>query len=218
MADQKLPGILVVLSGPAGVGKTTVGEQLLSRVPDMVRIVTATTRAPRGQERDGVDYHFWDVSSFQSAVSRGQMLEWAEVHGNYYGTPLNAVVDALRNGSVVLLIIDVDGARKIRQVDSSALLVFLEPPGAEELERRLRERATEDEEKIRRRLARAQRELEAAPEYDARCVNTNVADCVRSVERLIDKRRKEMADAHGAESSYPGLAAMIARLDAAARQ
>jgi guanylate kinase len=215
--EPKLPAILVVISGPAGVGKTTVGEQLISRNPEIVRVVTATTRAPRGQEEDGRDYHFWDATAFQAAVKAGKMLEWAEVHGNCYGTPLASVVEALRDGLVVLLIIDVNGARQVKAIDSNALMVFLEPPEGHELERRLRSRATEDDDKIKRRLAAAQQELAAAHEYDARCINLKVEECVCQIEKLIGERRRKLASELGAEGEYPGLAQMAARLGTPAR-
>lgn len=184
-------GMIVVLSGPSGVGKNTVGEELLRRMPEMARVVTATTREVRGTERDGVDYHFWSAEAFQAAIEKGLLLEWADVLGKFYGTPLASVVENLRAGKTVLLIIDVVGARQVKEIVPEVFMVFLHAPEGEELERRLRGRGTEDEAKISRRLERARREIELAGEYDAQVVNDDIERCVEEVKGLITARRRQ---------------------------
>lgn len=201
-----LPGAIVVLSGPAGVGKSTVGEKLIAR-GGITRAVTATTRAPRGSEREGVDYYFLTRAQFEADLVQGRFLEHAEVHGNLYGTPLRPVAQVLRSGKSVLLIIDVDGAEQVRNLGLDALSVFLLPPSRDELIARLRGRGTEDEEKLSRRISRVDRELEAAKRYDARVVNGELGVCVDEVVALVTRHRKALAEklARG-ETLYPGLA------------
>lgn len=203
------PGLLVVLSGPAGVGKTTVGERLLAAQPDHIKSISATTRAPRAHERDGVDYHFYTREQFEADLARGWFLEHAEVHGNLYGTPLRPVVDALRAGRVVLLIIDVDGADQVRKLGLDALLLFLKPPSESELLARITKRNTEDEASVRLRLARAKREMAASSGYDAVIINDSLESCVQSAARLIDERRLILAQRRAAgDELYPGLATL----------
>jgi guanylate kinase len=188
--DSAAPGLLVVLSGPAGVGKSTVGDLLMAAHPEVKRIVTATTRQPRGSERDGVDYHFWTPEKFAAERGAGHLLEWAEVHGNLYGSPAAPAREALASGGIALLIIDVDGADKIRAQNLGALMVFVLPPHSAELERRLRARATEDEARIQKRLARADRELSRAIVYDTQVVNDHAPACAEEVWQAIAARRR----------------------------
>lgn len=177
------PGRLVVLSGPSGVGKGTVVAEARRLRPDLRVSVSATTRAPRPGEVDGVSYHFWDGERFARVIAEGGFLEWAEFAGNRYGTAW-AEVERLRlAGESVLLEIDLQGARQVRAIDPEALLVFLAPPSAADLERRLRGRGTEDEATIRRRLDRARAELAAASEFDVVLVNDDV---VRAAQELVD--------------------------------
>ncbi|MBN1418923.1 MAG: guanylate kinase [Planctomycetes bacterium] len=178
-------GRLIVLSGPSGVGKTTVAGGLMAR-GGFARAVTATTRAPRPGERDGEDYIFLDRPTFLRWIEEGKLLEHAEVFGDLYGTPRASVDVLVRQGRHVLLAIDVQGARQLRASGVPALFVFLLPPSWEELERRLRERSTEDEEAIARRLETARREMDAAPEYDARVVNDDVEAAVEEIASLTD--------------------------------
>ncbi|MGW7352085.1 guanylate kinase [Streptomyces sp. NPDC054784] len=167
---------LTVLSGPSGVGKSTVVAHLRKEHPEVWLSVSATTRRPRPGERHGVEYFFTEGEEFDKLIANGELLEWAEFAGNRYGTPRQAVLDRLAAGSPVLLEIDLQGARLVRESMPEARLVFLAPPSWDELVRRLTGRGTESPEVIERRLAAAREELAAEPEFDAKLVNTSVED------------------------------------------
>jgi len=176
-------GRLIVISGPSGVGKTTVGEGLLHD-PRFGRAVTATTRAPRPGEVDGRDYLFLDEAAFRADLAAGRFLEHATVHGNLYGTPRDQV-DAVRTtGRTCLLIIDVQGAASLRNDGVEALYVFLTPPSWEVLEQRLRGRKSDDEAVVARRLANARTELERQSEFDAVVINDDLALAIAQIEGL----------------------------------
>jgi len=177
------PGRLVVLTGPSGVGKGTVVAQVRGLRPDVWVSVSATTRAARAGEVDGVQYHFWSADRFARTVAEGGFLEWAEFAGNRYGTPSGPVLQRIAAGQTVLLEIELQGARQVRASMPEAFMVFLSPPSFADLEARLRGRATEDEAAIARRLARAQEELAAASEFDAVVVNDDVG---RAARELVD--------------------------------
>jgi guanylate kinase len=183
-------GLLVVIAGPSGVGKGTVHTRVREALPDSVLSVSATTRPARAHERDGVDYRFVDRDGFQAMVSRDELLEWAEYADHLYGTPRAAVTEAVADGHVVVLDIEVQGALQIRAQDPDALLVFLAPPSFEELERRLRERATEGEEDLARRLAIAHREVAERDVFDVVVVNDDLDRCVAEVVAAVEHARE----------------------------
>jgi guanylate kinase len=179
------PGCLVVLSGPSGVGKSTVLRRLRSDHPEVWVSVSATTRFPRPGEEDGVHYHFLDRAEFVRRVDDGEFLEWAEFAGNLYGTPRAPVERRLAAGRSVLLEIDLQGARQVRASAPEALLVFLRPPSWEELVHRLTNRGTEDAAVVDRRLATAREEMAAEGEFDVTLVNDDVVDVCRELVALV---------------------------------
>ena len=176
-------GKLIVLSGPGGVGKSTVTKALRD-VDNFWISVSATTRLPRANEIDGVDYYFYSNEQFDEAVARDQFLEWAEFAGNRYGTPSAAVNEALLRGDNVLLEIEIEGAKQVKNHMPQAHLVFLEPPSWEELVSRLEGRGTDSPERRAARLALAQEELAAASFFDSVIVNDEVEKVVASLIRL----------------------------------
>jgi len=181
---------LVVVSGPSGVGKTTVVERLIegSGLP-LRRAVTATTRDPRGGETPNVDYHFWSVEKFLQERDDGRMLEWAQVFGkDYYGTPKSEVEPYLAQGTGVVLVIDVQGAARIRELRPDCLSVFIAPPSMPELEARLRGRKDMTDDRIRRRLEEAHREVDRIGEFPHVVENRDLAEAVRELEQLIRDR------------------------------
>jgi guanylate kinase len=179
-------GPLIILSGPSGSGKSTVIGRLLAESGLPLRLsVSATTRPPRDAERAGVHYHFWTRGRFQEEVRRGAFLEWAEVHGQCYGT-LRSEVDGPRaRGEGVILDIDVQGAAQVRAQCPGSLSVFLRTSSPEEYERRLRRRGTEDEAAIARRLVTAAHELERIGEYDHVVINDDLDAAVARLRALI---------------------------------
>jgi guanylate kinase len=184
-------GRLIVVAGPSGVGKGTVVQRLLARDPlGLAHSVSATTRAPRPGERDGVDYVFVDDAAFRRMIADGELLEWAEVfRGVRYGTRRAFVRAALEAGRDVVLEIDVQGAAQIRAEDPEAVLILLEPPSLADLERRLRGRGTESEEALAERLAAAERELAQAAWFDQRVVNDDLDRAVDEVAAIIEASR-----------------------------
>ena len=182
--------MLVVLSAPSGCGKTTIVRRVMADLPGLEFSVSHTTRAPRPGEVDGRDYHFVDRQAFLAIRDRepSGFLEWAEVHGNLYGTALESVRAQRAAGQDVLLDIDVQGARQVRAV-TDPVTVFIAPPSLAELERRLRGRGSEDSETIALRLANAEREMRAVDEYDYLLVNDDLDEAVDSLRALLIAER-----------------------------
>lgn len=180
---------LFIVSGPAGVGKDSVVQALRDAHEGIERSVTATTRAPRPGEQEGVSYYYFTVPEFEKLQAENGVLESNFYCGNYYGTVRFDVEKRLAAGKVVVLVIDVNGAASIKKLCPEATTVFICPPSVEELEKRLRGRGTESEEKVLERLARAREELALADTYDARLVNESVEDCAEQLYQLIQARR-----------------------------
>jgi guanylate kinase len=182
-------GILFVLSGPSGVGKGTVLDYLMEDYKDINYSVSATTREPREGEVDGLDYFFISKEKFDQMKKEDKFLETARVHGNYYGTPRSYVDDCLERGEDIILEIDIQGAKQIKEKFDEAVYIFLLPPNYEELKNRLEKRDSETEESLKTRLKNASEEISEMENYDYRIVNDVIADTVEEVKKVIKKER-----------------------------
>lgn len=180
-------GSLFVVSGPSGVGKGTVIARLLAEREHVWKSVSATTRAPRAGEVEGVDYFFIDRDEFERMTEEGGFLEWAEYSGNLYGTPRASVEEHLDGGDDVILEIEVQGAMAVRAAMPEAILAFIEPPSMEELERRLRLRASEDEDAVCLRMRTAEMEMSRKMEYDKQFVNDDIDKTVAEISDFIER-------------------------------
>lgn len=178
------PPLLLVISAPSGAGKSTICRQLVDRIPNLVFSVSTTTRPPRKDETEGIDYHFVSESEFENMIEQEAFLEWAEVHNAYYGTSRQAVLDELEKGRDVILDIDVQGGEQIQKLYPEAAMIFIVPPSMDELERRLRNRNTESEAEIKQRLSNARHELQSIHNYDFVVVNDTVEEAVGEVESI----------------------------------
>jgi guanylate kinase len=178
-------GRLIVLTGPSGVGKGTLMQELLKRHPELYYSVSATTRSPRPGEINGQNYYFISRSKFEQLVAQGEFLEWAEFAGNYYGTPREAVLNQVQSGKLVVLEIELEGARQIRTSFHGTLSIFILPPSLNELESRIRGRAQDSEDAIARRLCRAQEEIQAADEFDVQIVNDDLHNALNAIEATL---------------------------------
>lgn len=182
-------GMLIVLSGPSGTGKGTVCKALLNRLNDISLSISATTREPRTGEIHGKHYFFTKREEFEERIGRGEFLEYANVFSNYYGTPKSFVDEMLASGKDVLLEIDVQGALKVKENSPDGVFIFLVPPSMAELEKRIRSRGTETEEKIRERLGKAGAEMDLMEKYDYVIVNDEVDHVVDRIECIINAER-----------------------------
>jgi guanylate kinase len=185
-------GILLVLSAPSGAGKTTLARRLLKEpgFADAQFSISYTTRKPRGSEQNGVDYHFVDVPTFQQRINAGQFLEWAEVHGEYYGSSQAVADQVISTNGVAIFDIDVQGGNTIKSRHPHAVLVFVLPPSITELERRLRDRKTDSEDSIGRRMLAAQQEIVAGTRtYDYLIINDDLERALSELKSVVIAER-----------------------------
>ena len=176
---------LIIITGPSGVGKGTVVKELLDRNKDIWLSISATTRNPRIGEKDGENYYFISEEKFKDMIDKKEFLEWAQFAGNYYGTPISTVNEKIEKGFIVLLEIEVEGAKQIKEKFPESLSIFLLPPSKAELEKRIRNRGTEKEEAIDRRLSRADYEIASSDEFDFVLTNHDVNETVKGVFKII---------------------------------
>ncbi len=182
-------GLIFVLSAPSGGGKTTLRDKLRKCFPCFRYSVSATTRCPRKKEINGRDYHFVSMKVFQDRVKAGRFVEWAEVHGNLYGTPKEFIEKNFAEGNDILLDIDVKGALQIKKGFPEAVLVFIAPPSVAVLEKRLKSRGTDTSDEVKRRILRAADEMSVADDYDHVVVNENLEEAIKELEEIVKKRR-----------------------------
>ena len=185
----------VVLSAPSGAGKTTIARALVKEIEDVVFSISATTRPARDHEVDGVDYHFLSEPDFRAMIEADELIEWAEVHGHLYGTSREALRAALEEGRFLILDVDVQGAMQVRDRVPDAVLVFVLPPSAGALVKRLTERGSEREDGVARRIENARGELEQASHFDYIVVNENLDQAIDEVRSIVlaEGRRTDRA-------------------------
>ncbi|HYC02536.1 MAG TPA: guanylate kinase [Azospirillaceae bacterium] len=199
-------GLMLVLSSPSGAGKTTISRRLMEQDGNLCMSVSATTRAKRPGEVAGVDYHFVDLTEFDLMVNRGQLLEYAKVFGNYYGTPREAVEGYLRNGRDVLFDIDWQGTQQLAEKARDDLVsVFILPPSAHELERRLTSRAQDSAQEIAKRMSKAADEMSHWAEYDYVIVNRDIDESVERVRGILNSERLKRRRQIGLSEFVKGL-------------
>ena len=190
-------GILFVLSGPSGAGKGTICQELLRQIPNLQYSVSATTRKPRLGETNGINYWFKEKEEFEEMIQNNMLLEWAEVYGNYYGTPKEQVLKVLKSGKNVVLEIDPQGAMQVKEKFPEGVFIYILPPSLDELAARITKRGTDTKESIKKRLAAATEEIQYALKYDYVVVNDKVESAVENITTIISaekfnsKRRKK---------------------------
>ena len=186
-------GLLIVVSGASGTGKGTVCKKILDDMPEVAYSISATTRLPRPGEVDGKEYYFLSRDEFQAWIADGKFLEFADVYGNFYGTPLNKIEERLNRGEDILLEIDVQGALNVKRKCPDGIYIFLLPPSLEELKRRIEGRGTETPESLHRRLANAVAEIKIGLEYDYVIVNDSVDNAAAQIKSILAAERCKVA-------------------------
>jgi len=188
-------GKLIVISAPSGSGKTTIARAIMEKYPSIVFSVSATTRPIRKGEKDGKDYFFLKKEDFESKVQQGELVEWEEIYGNYYGTLKSEVDAALSRGKIMLFDVDVKGGLSIKKHYPEALLIFIKTPDVETLKHRLTNRKTEDEGTLKRRMERVPMELELGEQFDFQVVNDDLQTAITTVDSII-RDHTELASIH----------------------
>jgi guanylate kinase len=182
---MKKKALLVVISSPSGAGKTTVCQRILKRNQEYLYSISYTTRKKRKNEKDGKDYRFLSFKKFKEKIKRKELVEWAEVYGNYYGTSKKIVEKAQKEEKVLLLVLDIQGGIAIKRKYAESVLIFILPPNMKELERRLKRRATDKGLELKKRMGNVFKEVSFLPHYDYVVVNKNLKDTVRIVDQII---------------------------------
>jgi guanylate kinase len=190
MAQEGLP---IIISAPSGAGKTTLLRALKERLPDLNFSVSHTTRPPRENEQDGVDYHFIAQEKFLGMTGQSEFLEWAQIHDNYYGTARKNIEDTLQKGKDLVLELDVQGVETLRDLKYQGVYIFILPPSIEELEKRLTGRGTESDKQIKQRLATGKKEIAKSRLYDYAVTNANVEKSVDTILAIIHAEKKRMS-------------------------
>lgn len=183
-------GRFFVISAPSGTGKTTLVSRLLREMPDLGRSVSWTTRPPRAGEKEGIDYHFIDEKTFREMAHEDRFFEWEEVHGFFYGTPKEPLLERRKKGKDTVLDIDTRGALNLKQAFPESCLIFLLPPSLAVLEERLRSRRTEEEVSLKRRMENARREIAEKDKFDYVIINDDLDRAYREVKKIIDTTRR----------------------------
>ena len=186
-------GLLIVISGASGTGKGTVCKKILNDLPALAYSISATTRNPRPGETDGKEYYFLGRDEFKTWIADGKFLEYAEVYGNFYGTPLNKIEERLNRGEDILLEIDVQGALNVKKKCPEGIYIFLLPPSLEELKRRIEGRGTETPESLERRLKNAVAEIKVGLEYDYVVVNDTIENAAEKIKTILTAERLKVA-------------------------
>jgi guanylate kinase len=184
-----MAGQIFVFSAPSGTGKSTIAEALMERVEGLAYSISHTSRSPRGSEQDGVDYHFVSRSTFREMIDKNAFLEWAEVHGHLYGTAFDAIKAQMAAGSDVLMDVDVQGGRNVKNQFPDSILIFLLPPSLEILEKRLIARGTDDRMVIRKRMAQAAEEIKSCSWYDFIVINDDLEKAIHEAQSIIVSER-----------------------------
>jgi len=199
----------VIFAAPSGAGKTSIAQALRVRRDDVTFSISATTRAPRAYERQGVDYFFRSEAEFRQMIDAGELLEWAQVHGHLYGTPRQNLDQALERSHFLILDIDVQGSRQVRAAVPEAISIFVLPPSGGELARRLAGRGSEDQTVRMRRLRAARDEIRSVAEFDYVIVNQDVESSVALVERILDSERLRVSRVVGMDAEIERLCAEV---------
>lgn len=187
-------GVLLVISGPSGVGKGTIASRLMKKYPDLKFSLSMTTREPRESEEEGVNYYFTDVENFEQMIEENKFIEYAKVHGNYYGTPKEMVEKSLKNGETILLDVDIQGALQVKRKYPKGIYIFILPPSMDELKNRIIKRGSETEKTFKTRYDNAFKEIDLAVAYDYFIINDKLDKAVDTLETILKAEKQRVSE------------------------